>query len=564
MDERILIEYNKWVNSDILTLEEKEELLSIKNDETELENRFYTDLSFGTAGMRGIRGIGRNRMNKYNIRKATQGLSNYIIKNFGETGKEKGVAIAYDCRLDSEENAINTALVLAANGIKAYIFDSIRTTPELSFATRTLKTQAGIMITASHNPKEYNGYKVYFDDGAQISGEHADGIVSEVEKVDVFKDIKIISKEEALSKSLLVYIDKKIDDEYIENVKKSSIYPNLENKDSILIAYSPLHGTAGRPVNRIFDEMGYKYVNVKEQINPDGNFPTCEYANPEDTKVFKLINDLADEINADICIANDPDGDRVGISIKDDNGKWIYPNGNQIGILIAEYILSNKNPLPKNGKMLTTIVSTPMLDTITNHYGIETIRTLTGFKYMGEKIKQFEEKLIDGTFLFGFEEAIGYLIGDHVRDKDAVVTSMLVAEMTAYYKNKNITIYQQLNNIYNKYGWRLEETIPITRAGKEGLESIAKTMENIRNTEHIEICGKKVKKYTDFNKEGTGLPKSNVVQFVLEDDTYLTARPSGTEPKIKYYISVVDKTKKLAQDKLNKVVKEFQEYVESL
>lgn len=564
MNQDILIQYEKWLNSAYISEEEKKELLAIKNDEKEVENRFYTDLSFGTAGMRGIRGIGRNRMNRYNIRKATQGLANYIIKTCGDEGKKKGVVIAYDCRLDSEENAMNTALVLAANGIKAYLFESIRTTPELSFAVRELGTQAGVMITASHNPKEYNGYKVYFDDGAQIVDPHAKGIVDSVKAVDVFDDVKIISKEDALAQNLIIFPQKSLDDRYIEEVKKNSINPDLADKEKLTVVYSPLHGTAGRPVNRVFDEMGYKYVNVEEQIKPDGNFPTCDYANPEDTKVFKLLTDLADKVGAQICMANDPDGDRVGIAIRDDKNEWFIPNGNQIGILIAEYILSNLKEIPKNAKMISTIVSTPMLDTVAESYGIEALRTLTGFKYIGEKIRLFEEKKLDGTFLFGFEEAIGYLIGTHVRDKDAVVTSMLLAEMAVFYNNKNSSLYKELIKIYEKYGWRLEKTIAITKQGKSGLEEITNTMIKMRNKEHSEIAGLKVAKFTDFNQDGTGLPKSDVLQFVLEDKTYVTLRPSGTEPKIKYYISVVDSTKDKAEEKLEKIAKDFETYVDNI
>ena len=332
-----LDEYKKWLDSDMLSASEKEELKNIANDEKEIESRFYTDLSFGTAGMRGIRGIGRNRMNKYNIRKATQGLANYIIKETGEVGKKKGVAIAYDSRLDSVENAINTAMTLAGNGIKVYLFDGVRSTPELSFAVRELKAQAGIMITASHNPKEYNGYKVYWEDGAQIVDPQATGIVSSVGAVDIFNDIKLMDEKEAIDKGLLVYVGEKLDNRYIEEVKKNAINPNVENKNKIKFVYSPLHGVAARPVERVLKEMGYTNVYpVKEQEKPDGNFPTCDYANPEDTTVFKLSTELADKVGAKICIANDPDGDRMGLAVLDNDEKWFFPNGNQIGILFAE------------------------------------------------------------------------------------------------------------------------------------------------------------------------------------------------------------------------------------
>jgi len=560
-----LDEYKKWLDSNMLSASEKEELKSIANNEKEIESRFYTDLSFGTAGMRGVRGIGRNRMNKYNIRKATQGLANYIIKETGEVGKKKGVAIAYDSRLDSVENAINTAMTLAGNGIKVYLFDGVRSTPELSFAVRELKAQAGIMITASHNPKEYNGYKVYWEDGAQIVDPQATGIVSSVEAVDIFNGIKLMEEKEAIDKGLLVYVGEKLDDRYIEEVKKNAINPNVENKDKVKFVYSPLHGVAARPVERVLKEMGYTNVYpVKEQEKPDGNFPTCDYANPEDTNVFKLSTELADKVGAKICIANDPDGDRVGLAVLDNDGKWFFPNGNQIGILFAEYILNHKKNIPENGTMITTIVSTPLLDTIVKKNGKKALRVLTGFKYIGEKIRQFENKELDGTFLFGFEEAIGYLVGTHVRDKDAVVASMIIAEMATTFENNGSSIYNEIIKIYEKYGWRLETTVPITKKGKDGLEEIQKIMKSMRAKTHTEIAGIKVKEYRDYQKGVDNLPKADVIQMVLEDETYLTVRPSGTEPKIKFYISVADSDKKVAEDKLTKIEKEFINYAENL
>lgn len=560
-----LDEYKKWLDSDMLSTSEKEELKSIANDEKEIESRFYTDLSFGTAGMRGVRGIGRNRMNKYNIRKATQGLSNYIIKETGEVGKKKGVAIAYDSRLDSVENAINTAMTLAGNGIKVYLFDGVRSTPELSFAVRELKAQAGVMITASHNPKEYNGYKVYWEDGAQIVDPQATGIVNSVAAVDIFSGIKLMDEKEAIDKGLLVYVGEKLDDRFIEEVKKNAINPNVKNKDKIKFVYSPLHGVAARPVERVLKEMGYTNVYpVKEQEKPDGNFPTCNYANPEDTTVFKLSTELADKVGAKICIANDPDGDRMGLAILDNDGKWFFPNGNQIGILFAEYILNHKKDIPENGNMITTIVSTPLLDTIVKKNGKKSLRVLTGFKYIGEKIRQFENKELDGTFLFGFEEAIGYLIGTHVRDKDAVVASMIIAEMATTFENNGSSIYNEIMKIYEKYGWRLEITVPVTKKGKDGLEEIQKIMKSMRAKNHTEIAGIKVKEYRDYQKGIEGLPKADVIQMVLEDETYLTVRPSGTEPKIKFYISVVDSDRKVAENKLTKMEKEFVNYAENL
>ena len=555
---------------------DREELMSIKGNDIEIESRFYTDLSFGTAGMRGVRGIGKNRINKYNIRKATQGLANYIIESTGETGKKKGVAIAYDCRIGSVEYALNTALVLAGNGIKAYLFTSLRSTPELSFATRELKAQAGVMVTASHNPQEYNGYKVYWEDGAQIVEPQASGIVNEVNNVDIFKDIKMISEDEAKAKGLLEYIGKEIDDRFVEEVEKQAINRDIPGKKDFKIVYSPLHGTGRVAVQRVLKEMGFDSVyTVPEQEMPDGLFPTCPYANPEDKAVFKLSTELADKIGADICLANDPDADRTGMAIRDNEGNWVYPNGNQIGVLLMNYLLEMNKNIPANGAVISTIVSTPMLDVIAKDKGIKLYRTLTGFKYIGEKIRQFETKELDGTFLFGFEESIGYLVGTHVRDKDAVVATLMISEMAAYYNSIGTTVYKELNKLYDKYGWFIEETVAITKQGKDGLEEIGRIMENLRTHEHTEVAGRKVECYKDFKLQvgknmKTGetskidLPKSDVIQFILEDGTYVTARPSGTEPKIKYYICVVDSTKEKSLAKLEEVKAGFQAYVDSL
>lgn len=557
-------EYKKWIESPLLREEEKAELRLIASDEKEIENRFYTDLSFGTAGMRGIRGIGRNRMNRYNIGKATQGLANYILKVAGEEGKKRGVAIAYDCRLDSEANAFTTAEVLAANGIKAYLFESLRSTPELSFATRELKAQAGVMITASHNPEEYNGYKVYWEDGAQIVDPQASGIVAAVTEVDTFVDVKYLSKAELETSGLLEMVGAQLDDRFLEEVEKNAIHREILRKESFPIVYSPLHGTGRRPVQRVLREMGFLNVHtVAEQEMPDGRFPTCPYANPEDHSVFELSLKLADQVGAKLCIANDPDADRTGIAILNQEGKWFIPNGNQIGLLLANYICSSKE-LPKNAALISTIVSTPLLDALAKHYGVRVYRTLTGFKYIGEKIRQFEKKELDGTFLFGFEEAIGYLSGTHVRDKDAVVTSMLVAEMAAYYDAKGSSLYEELIKIYNTLGYSLEETIAITKKGKAGLEEISNIMKKLREKNPKELCGSKVVECRDFINHYQGLPKSDVLQFVLEDGVQITVRPSGTEPKIKYYICVSAASEKEAEAKLSLFVKEFPNDVDAL
>jgi len=575
MGKESIEKYEIWVNSDVLEENERKELIDIKDNPAEIEERFYTDLSFGTGGMRGIRGVGRNRINKYTIRKATQGLANYIIKTTGEDGKKKGVAIAYDCRIGSTEYALNTALVLAGNGIKSYLFRSLRTTPELSFATRETKAQAGVMITASHNPKEYNGYKVCWSDGGQLVDPEADGIVEEVSKLDIFSDIKLMSEKDAVDKGFINYVGEEIDDKYIEAVKKNALRTDIKGKDQVKIVYSPLHGTGRVPVQRVLKEMGFDSVyTIPEQELPDGNFPTISYANPEDYKVFDLSVKLADKVGASLCLATDPDGDRLGIALKDKNGNWVYPNGNQIGILMMNYVIESIDKLPDNAAVVSTIVSTTMLDSIAKNKKIKLFRTLTGFKFIGEKIREFETKKLDGTFIFGFEESIGYLVGTHVRDKDAVVSSMIIAEMMAYYDSIGTSPLEELDKLYEKIGYYSDETVQITKAGKSGLEEITKLMDNLRNTKHALIMGQKISAIRDYElsieKNSSGeetkldLPKSNVIQFVLEDNTHVTARPSGTEPKIKYYISVKDKTRELSLAKLEKVKVGFIDYVESL
>lgn len=574
MEEKVMETYKLWLESDYIDSQDKEELKNLSDKE--IEERFYTNLSFGTAGMRGIRGAGTNRINKYTVRKATQGLANYIIKTTGEKGMKKGVAIAYDCRIGSPEYAMNAALVLAGNGIKAYLYESLRTTPELSFTVRELEAQSGIMVTASHNPQEYNGYKVYWDIGCQIVDPEASGIISEVNEVKDFNSIKMTTEKEAKEKGLLEIIGEKIDNRFIEEVKKEAIHVDIPGKKDYKIVYSPLHGTAGRPVKRILSEMGFKNVHVvKEQEAPDGMFPTCSYANPEDKSVFKLSTKLADDIGANLCIANDPDGDRTGIAVKTKDGEWIYPNGNQIGMILMDYILKNTKEIPKNGAVVSTIVSTPMLDEIAKKYKIKIYRTLTGFKYIGEKIEEFKTGKIDGTYLFGFEESIGYLKGTHVRDKDAVVASLLIAEIGAYYESVGSSIAEELDKIYEEYGWFGEDVIAIVKKGMDGAKAISKIMKNLREKEIKNMIGKKVITLKDFkkgieidfencNRKTIELPKSNVLQFVLEDNILITVRPSGTEPKIKYYIYVKGRSKKEAEYLIKQVTDEFIKFIDLL
>ncbi|MGL5279961.1 MAG: phospho-sugar mutase [Cetobacterium sp.] len=563
MDKFTLENYNNWLTSDYIDLKDRDDLESIKGNEKEIEDRFYTNLSFGTGGMRGVRGVGINRINKYTIRKATQGLANYILESTGETGKKMGVAIAYDCRIGSEEYALNAALVLAGNGIKAYLFKSLRSTPELSFAVRELKCIAGIVVTASHNPQEYNGYKVYWNDGCQIIEPQASGVVNSVNAINSFDEIKLLTKETAIQEGLLEYISEDMDTQFISAVKKQVIHSEIPGKENFKIVYSPLHGTGGRPVKRVFEETGFKSIYiVAEQEQPDGNFPTCSYANPEDPAVFKLSIELADKVGATLCMANDPDADRIGVAVKDEKGEWIYPNGNQIGLLLMNYILENKKDIPKNSAVVSTVVSTPMLDIVAKEKGVKIFRTLTGFKFIGEKIREFEEGKYDATFLMGFEESYGYLVGTHARDKDAVVSTLLIAEMAAYYNSIGSSIPKELKKLYEKFGYYREGIIAVTKKGKDGVEAISKIMSNLRANISDSLLGKKVVSKRDFSLGYEGLPKSDVIQFVLEDNTYITARPSGTEPKIKYYFCVVGKTEVEANEKLMKTMEDFQAFID--
>ena len=561
--------YEYWLNSDSIDEKDKEELRGLKDNPKEIEDRFFKDLSFGTGGIRGVRGIGTNRINKYVIRKATQGLANYMLTFNEKEAKEQGIIIAHDCRIGSREYALNTARVMAANGIKAYIYEDLRSTPELSFGVRYKGTMAGIVVTASHNPVEYNGYKVYWNDGAQVVDPHATLIVDEVNKISTLEEIKVISEENGREKGLIIQLDNKIDDDYIKEIKKQTIISEIQGKESFKIVYTPLHGTGGRPMERILTDFGYSYEVVKEQIKPDGNFPTVTYANPEEVAAFSLGTKLADETGAKIVMANDPDADRIGIAVKDDDNNWYYPNGNQVGLLLLQYILNNKKDIDSNAKAITTVVSTPMIDTIAPKRNVGVIKTLTGFKYIGEKIRQFENKELDGSYLFGFEESYGYLIGTHARDKDALVTSMIIAEMAVYYNSIGSSIYNELQNLYKEYGYYLEGIKSVTLKGKDGLEKMATLMSELRENVKDTLINKKIKIKRDFetHKEYdlvTGeikdikLPKENVLQFVLEDDTYITARPSGTEPKIKFYFSVNADSNENVKEKLDKSMTDFE------
>ena len=569
------MKYEEWLNNPIIDEESKKELLSIKDNEEEKEDRFYKDLEFGTAGLRGIIGIGTNRMNKYTVTKATQGLANYIIK---QGGQERGVAIAYDCRIMSKEFSEETALCLNANGIKTYRFEDLRPTPELYFAEREIGCIAGIVITASHNPPEYNGYKVYWEDGAQIVEPTDKEIITEVNNVTDFATIKTMEKEEAVEKGLYHTIGNEIDDRYIEELKKLVVNEEAikEMQKDIKIVYTPLHGTGNMPVQRILKEIGFENVYiVKEQEKPDGHFPTVSYPNPEDPKAFVLALDLAKKVDADIILANDPDADRLGIYVKDTKtGEYIQFNGNMTGNLVAEYILSQKKAtgtLPENGAIIKTIVSSNMTDAIAKEYGVKLFSTLTGFKNIAKIIRRFEQ---ENSYhcLFSYEESYGCIIGTHARDKDGIVAVMTVCEAVAYYKKQGLTLWDQMNKMYEKYGYYKEKQMSITLKGIEGAEEIKKMMENMRKHPAEEIAGLKVISFGDYqkqeivdrkgNKTETGLPKSNVLYFALEKNAWVCVRPSGTEPKIKFYMGVCEPTNEEADAELEKLEKEVKAMAE--
>ena len=563
-----LEKYNEWLNDTAINEKDKEELRNIKNDEKEIEDRFYKDLEFGTAGLRGVIGIGTNRMNKYTVTKATQGLANYIIK---KNGQERGVAIAYDSRRMSKEFSEETALCLNANGIKTYRFDSLRPTPELSFAVRQLNCIAGIVITASHNPPEYNGYKVYWEDGAQIVEPTDKEIINEVNAITDFSTIKTMDKTDAERKGLYNTIGKEIDDKYIETLKKLVVNQDAINKmqKDIKIVYTPLHGTGNIPVQRILKEIGFENVYVvPEQENPDGEFPTVSYPNPEDPKAFTLALKLANKVDADIVLANDPDADRLGVYVKDTKTKeYIQFNGNMTGNLLAEYILSQKQAngtLPSNGAVIKTIVSSNLTDAIAKQYNVELFSTLTGFKNIAKIIRGFEENNNEYECLYSYEESYGCIIGTHARDKDGIVAVMTVCEATAYYKKHGLTLCDQMENIYKKYGYYRENNFSIVLKGIEGAEQIKQIMDKMRNNPPKEISGLKVLSVGDYQTqiihsnitgedENTNLPKSNVLYYELENNAWCCIRPSGTEPKIKFYIGVCTNSIEEANVELKKI-----------
>ena len=561
---KFLQKYKEWINSKTISEEIKSELTSLK-DEKEIEDRFYKDLDFGTAGLRGIIGAGTNRMNTYTVSKATQGYAMYLNNNF----ENPSVAIAYDSRNMSEEFAKATALTFAANGVKVYLFESLRPTPMLSFTVRELNCSGGVVITASHNPKQYNGYKVYGQDGGQITDEGVHEILSYINNIDIFEDVKTISEEEAMEKGLLQYIGEDIDKVYIEKVKSLILRKELVNEKAkdLNIIYTPIHGSGLMPIKRVLTELGFEKLSiVKEQENPDGDFPTTPYPNPEAKQVFELALEMAKDINPDIIFGTDPDADRIGVIVKDNSGEYKVLTGNETGMLLAHYMLKSlkdRNELPENAAVIKTIVTTEAVKNIVESFNAKLIDTLTGFKYIGEKIKEFEETN-SNTFIFGLEESYGYLAGTFVRDKDAVVAATLITEMTLYYKEKGLTLYEALINLYEEYGYTKETLVSIELQGKEGQDKITKCIDTLRNDKVTEINGIKVVKAFDYKlseevtyenndmiKSEINLPKSNVLKYILEDDSWFVVRPSGTEPKMKVYLSIVGESLKSSEEKIN-------------
>ena len=572
MDENVKKNYEYWCTSPIFDDATKSELKSLEGNEDEIFDRFYRELEFGTGGLRGVIGAGTNRMNFYTVGKATQGLANFINK---QGAAAKGVAIAFDSRRMSPEFADTAACVLAANGIKAYIFDSLRPTPELSFALRTLGCTAGIVVTASHNPPEYNGYKVYWEDGAQITAPKDAQIIGEVNAIKDYAEIKKMTTEEAKAAGLYEVIGKEIDDKYMEALKKLVLHPEAikQMASSLKIVYTPLHGTGNVPVRRVLKELGFEQVTVvPEQELPDGNFPTVSYPNPEDKKAFALALDLAKKVDADLVLATDPDADRLGVYAKDTKtGEYKVFTGNMSGMLICEYEMSQKKALgilPANGALVTTIVSSNMAQAVAKEYGMKFIECLTGFKYIGEQIKFFEQTG-SNEYVFGFEESYGCLVGTHARDKDAVVAVMALCEAAAYYKTQGITLWDQMLNIYNKYGYYKEDLFTMTFKGADGAKKMQDMMDAYRKNTPKQVGSYKVLRLRDYKNDvitdlatgettPTGLPKSNVLYFELENDARFCVRPSGTEPKIKFYAgikgtSLEDSAKKL--DELMEAIK---------
>lgn len=561
--------YEKWLNSSALSEKDKAELKGIADNEKEIEERFYRELEFGTAGMRGILGIGTNRMNIYNVRRASKGVADYVNSR-GKDAAKAGVLIGYDTRNFSREFAEETAKVLACEGVHVYLFPIVHSVPEVSFGIRELKCAAGVMITASHNPKEYNGYKVYGPDGGQLPPDAADVVIKSIDSYDVFDDVNFISLDDAADKGLLTIPGKELDEKFIETVMTQQQNPEAVSAvaDTFKLIYTPFHGTGSRPIKEVLKRIGFKNVLVvKEQDTEDGNFPTVKSPNPENKEGFTIAIEMAKQNDVDVIIGTDPDCDRVGIVVRDADGIYRTLTGNQTGALLVEYILRSKKEkgiLPSNGVVIKTIVTTELAAAIAKSYGMEVMNVLTGFKYIGEKMTEFAETG-NHTYLIGFEESYGYLVGTHARDKDGVVATMLIAEMAAYYKTKGMSLYEALQDIYKKYGYYAERTVSFTMPGKDGMEKMAALLEGLRKNPPVKAAGMDIITYTDYEtqliKDTKGnisaikdLPKSDVLKYNLSDEkTYFIIRPSGTEPKIKLYMGTFADSFEAAERIIDKV-----------
>ena len=561
--------YNEWIESSYFDEDTKDELRGIADDEKEIKERFYKSLEFGTGGLRGIIGAGTNRMNVYTVRKATRGICRYIDRKFGEEGKNRGVVIAHDSRRMSREFCEEAAATLAAYGIKAFVFDSLRATPMLSFAIRYLNCQMGIVITASHNPKEYNGYKVYGSYGGQICVDEANEIIDEVNSIESLGDIKVGSFDSYLESGMITVLDDGVDNAFNEAVLSQVRDKKMvsENGDKLRIIYTPIHGTGNVPVRRALKDAGFTDVAVvNEQELPDTEFSTVEYPNPEEKAVFNIAIDMAKESNADLIIGTDPDCDRVGIVVRDNNGEYVVLNGNQTGAIIVNYLFSKMNEagnIPEKPVVIKTIVTSELGAAIAEHYGAEVVNTLTGFKFIGEKIHEYEDfGSVVKNFVIGYEESYGYLVGTHARDKDAVVASLIISEAALYYKLKGMTLYDALMEIYDKFGYYKEALKSITLKGIDGVEKIAEIMKSFRNDDISSIAGVKVDRKLDYKEGIDGLPKSDVLKFVLDDKSWIAVRPSGTEPKIKFYFGVCGDSNEASDNKIEALIRDIEERID--
>ncbi len=569
-------QYEAWLGYEALEPQMKAELKEIAGDETEIKERFYKDLEFGTAGLRGILGAGINRMNIYTVRRATQGLASFVV-SCGQEAMDSGVVISYDSRINSTLFAQETARVLAANGIAVYLSNRLRPVPELSFAVRHYGAAAGVMITASHNPPKYNGYKVYGKDGGQLPLAEADTVLQYIEKTDIFSGVKLCDLEEAIAAGKVKVFGDELDEAFLNEVVKQQVNPEvMQVMKDFQMVYTPIHGSGNIPVRKVLERIGVKHVElVKEQVEPDGNFPTVDSPNPENRSALEMAIALAKEKDIDMLIGTDPDCDRVGVAVRDDNGEYLPLTGNMVGALLVNYVLAGKklnHTLPENGVVIKTIVTSRMTDAICKDYGVEVMNVLTGFKFIGEKIKEFEQTG-DHTYVFGFEESYGYLAGTHARDKDAVVASMLIAEMAAWYKMRGMSLYQGLCELYQKYGTYRERLLSVTLEGADGLEKISQIMAEIRANPPKQVAGLEVVKVADYDNNTvkdlmtgtvteTGLPKSNVLVFDLQQDTWVAMRPSGTEPKIKFYFGTKAENIEVAEARLRQMENEMKLLIE--